>query len=177
MTSGKVARYDVGGHIIDGIPEAVTRTDDEQQRRFDAAVNERAAVLAMASRVLPAGFKSDLLTVRQIREAALKAAGCTQDFAGKSDDTVHGAFDHYMKPSSSESSPRRDSSNTNRTWTEAQARYDSLPKPVPAWQQPLSMSRADGKTSDRTPEWQKPLSAGRDESGETHGTGYVLPKD
>ena len=170
----RVVRTDVGGHIIDNIPVAVvTRTDDER-RRFDAAVNERAEVLAKASHVLPAGFKSSLLTVRQIREAALKAAGCTQDFAGKGDDYVHGTFDHYMKPSSSESSPRLDSSKkTNLTWSEAHARLDALNSrtPLPGWTQPLTHTREDevdplAPTGPRVPDWQKPLRISINGAGE-----------
>jgi hypothetical protein len=118
-------------------------SEDAERERFERAVNERAELITQAKQVLPECFKYDDLTPRQIREAALKAMGCTKNFTGLSADYVHGHFDHYMaerarKPTGPSS--RMDSLRSTRSRTDAQRRLDARHSSPAEWECSLSYS-------------------------------------
>lgn len=159
---------------------------DEQQKRFDAAVNERVTIIAQASRLLPADFKFSLLSARQIREAALRVLYPARDYSSKGDDYVHGAFDDAIERAWASKIDARLDQSADRfrvpTWLEAQDRIAAHNRemPVPDWQTPLRVTRDDSgvaTSSPRIPDWKRNLNVWKDDSGEVHGTQREAPSD
>lgn len=126
-------------------------TAAEDPKRLDAAVNSRAALLDQAKRVLPAEFKFDGLSARQIHEAVLTRLDDKLDLKARSEEYVSARFDHAIAtlPASGGAggSDRNDALDEARKVTSAhqtkhtpsQSRQDS--PLVPAWQQPLATSK------------------------------------
>jgi hypothetical protein len=118
-------------------------------RRLDAAVNERAALLEQARKVLPAETKYDGLTPRQIQEAVLVHLDAKLELKGRSDEYVAARFDGAIAAvSPTDPRPgtlRSDALDDARRHTApgarpAERRQDAAPY-VPPWQMPLATSK------------------------------------
>lgn len=115
----------------------------EDPKRLDAAVNARSTLVEQAKRVLPADYKFDGLSARDIHEAVLKLD--KSELEGQSDEYVAARFDQLM--SGSTNSTRNDALDRARRMTtaatpaQAATRIDARPY-VPPWRRPLSVSRS-----------------------------------
>lgn len=117
--------------------------------RLDALLNEMFALRDKAKRVLPADFKFDGLTTRQIHEAVLTHLDSSLDLKDRPAEYVAARFDQAMsdaKPASTS-----DLDDARRITTPAApkrpaARADHAEPQIPEWQKPLSYSRARTKT-------------------------------
>lgn len=145
-------KFDAQSAELTKVKEQLKEATDP--KRLDTAVNERAALLEQARRVLPAEHKFDGQSPRQVHEAVLKKLDDKADFTGKSDEYVLARFDAAITALPADggksAGQRADALDNLRHGTapsgggnnnsQSQQRQDSASQ-VAEWQKPLSYSK------------------------------------
>jgi uncharacterized protein len=115
-------------------------------KRLDGLVNGRMTLLETARRILPAEHKYDGQSARQIQEAVLTHLDPQAELKERTDEYVAARFDGATSSTHASASNLDDARRvTSPAPKRPAARADAQDRPVPAWQRPLSYTRARTK--------------------------------